>query len=236
MSNITKEELEGLLKDLEDIKEEDENLKQTEKELNEKKEEALSKLEGRKIKFGIFKKVLVIGTLAASVICLNKVTYEIGYDSGQESVMEDIKDNLSKTYDINNAPDEVLNSWANEAFSSYSDYWMQGDSEAVVKKIDADKKNYLDPMMQAYYDYTSTGDEKYHEDFINYACSLEKKLGENYSFDKSIYSYSYVKDGIVYLPASLYGVSDGEYSDNMISVNGNAYMPKEDISSKEMIK
>ena len=199
-----------------------EELRDAERQLEELKEEILTRdskrheyeesifkskeiQKNRELKLRKFK-ARVVGAVAVATIATGTL---FGYKQGQKNIPNEItKESSIETYDIQNAPDEIIVAWADYAYGKFCD-----DFDRINPTISEENKNavymsYYVPLIQVYNQYIETiGDpnlekqnESYHELFRKSAIMLEKNLGEKYYFRNTPFKSSLVEDDEVLIP------------------------------------
>lgn len=201
-----------------------EKMSETSEEVVRRREKTETERVEREKKIRKFKKHLLEFVIPASLA----ITAVVAYKAGQNNPVVDEKTAVTREVTCNEstASPEVLNAWADYAYSKFSDDAQKANMPNYMYE------SYYMPVKDAYNNYSETQDERYKEVLKQQVRIFENELNDSnigdYSFNNSPFIYSIVKDGKVLTPY-IKEVNDGVLPDNVISVGNQLY----EISSSD---
>lgn len=170
------------------------------KKINIKKRNFKSKKISSSLKKTIISFAIIGSTLASATGAL--VSYNRGFENGQEDMVQSILTDTLRQYNLNDAPSILIDKWADceiDSFEKAADrannegnFVPKDNYESIVKNEYADvKRNYSN--------YLETGNEEYNKAMREAAKTFLKKINSlcpnnNFEFEKSKLAYAIMVD------------------------------------------
>lgn len=170
------------------------------KKINIKKRNFKSKKISSSLKKTIISFAIIGSTLASATGAL--VSYNRGFENGQEDMVQSILTDTLRQYNLNDAPSILIDKWADceiDSFEKAADrannegnFVPKDNYESIVRNEYADvKRNYSN--------YLETGNEEYNKAMREAAKTFLKKINSlcpnnNFEFEKSKLAYAIMVD------------------------------------------
>lgn len=180
----------------------------------------------RELKLRKFKRKIIGAAFGATTVLSARIGYKNGNNNGYRQGMEDANVAVyTNSYDIYNAPDELLVEWAyavrnqkienddirqncQNVIESYTKYYNMVTSRLDNMVLNNENSLYIKEYSEFKYQINMLDD--------NLATSYNY---QKYSFDNSLYSKSQIIDGMVYVPYSG-NINDIPDNSKVINVDG----------------